>query len=229
MQDIVIIGAGGVGKEVALLIEQINKKTPTWNLIGFIDDNNVLHGTQINGYTVLGGIEYLNTMTSLVYTVCAIANYMVKRNIIGSLRNSNVHFANIIHPDVYISNTNLIGEGVIIYPSVIMTTNIKIGDHVIISPKCGIGHEAIIENYCSILWNVNISGNVKIEEGCLIGSGVTIIQDKTIGRQSIIGSGAVVIKDVAKKCTAVGVPARVIKYNIFEGFAIESNLMYIQK
>ena len=214
MQDIVIIGAGGVGKEVALLIEQINEKAPTWNLLGFIDDNSILHGVQINGYTVLGGIEYLNNMISVVYTVCAIANYKVKRAIISNIKKINVYFANIIHPDVYISNTNLIGEGVIIYPGVIMTTNIKIGNHVLISPKCGIGHEVVIEDYVSLLWNVNVSGKVKIGEGALIGSGVTIIQYKVIGEESIIGAGAVVIGDIPENCTAVGLPAKSIKFNI---------------
>lgn len=212
MQDIVIIGAGGVGKEVALLIEQINIKMLTFNLIGFIDDNSSLHNTQINGITVLGGIEYLNAMTSNIYAVCAIANYKVKKSIISALKSNNVYFVNIIHPDVYISNTNLIGQGVIIYSGVIMTTNIKIGDHVIISPKCGIGHEALIEDYASLLWNVNVSGNVKIKEGALIGSGATIIQNKVIGEGSIIGAGAVVIKDIPKECTAVGAPAKVINF-----------------
>lgn len=212
MQDIVIIGSGGVGKEVALLIEQINKKKLTYNLIGFIDDNSSLHGTQINGYTVIGGIEYLNNMTSIVYAVCAIANYKVKKNIISSINKDRVYFANIIHPDVYISNTNSIGEGVIIYSGVIMTTNIKIGNHVIISPKCGIGHEALIENYASVLWNVNVSGNVTIREGALVGSGATIIQNKVIGKECIIGAGAVVIKDIPNECTAVGVPAKVINF-----------------
>jgi sugar O-acyltransferase (sialic acid O-acetyltransferase NeuD family) len=212
MQDIVIIGAGGVGKEVALLIEQINNKKLSYNLIGFIDDNSSLHDTQINGYRVLGGIEYLKTMISPICAVCAIANYKVKKNIINSLTSSSVYFANVIHPDVYISNTNSIGEGVIIYSGVIMTTNIKIGNHVIISPKCGIGHEALIEDYVSLLWNVNVSGNVTIREGSLIGSGVTIIQNKIIGKESILGAGAVVIEDIPDNCTAVGIPAKVVNW-----------------
>lgn len=212
MQDIVIIGAGGVGKEVALLIEQINKRELSYNLIGFIDDNISLRDTQINRYTVLGGIEYLNTMTSTINAVCAIANYKVKKNIISSIKSNNVNFVNIIHPDADISNTNLIGEGVIIYPGVIMTTNIKIGNHVIISPKCGIGHETLIEDYVSLLWNVNVSGCVTIREGSLIGSGVTIIQNKIIGKECIIGAGAVVVKDIPSNCTAVGVPAKVVKW-----------------
>ena len=179
--------------------------------MGFIDDNTTLHGTKINGYTVLGGIDYLNNMTSYVYSVCAIANYKIKKDIIYSIINKNVYFASIIHPDVYVSSTNLIGEGVIIYPGVIVTTNIKIGNHVIISPKCGIGHEVEIQDYASLLWNVNVSGNVVLEEGCLLGSGATIIQNKRIGRGSIVGAGAVVIDDTRSDCTVVGVPAKVIK------------------
>ena len=46
MKNIVIIGAGGVGRETALIIQQINELELTWNLIGFIDDNN-LHGLHV--------------------------------------------------------------------------------------------------------------------------------------------------------------------------------------
>ena len=59
MKDIIIIGAGGVGKEVAFIIEQINIKTPKWNILGIIDDNESLWGTKINGYKVLGGSSVL--------------------------------------------------------------------------------------------------------------------------------------------------------------------------
>jgi len=39
MKKVIIIGAGGVGREVALIINQINNFKPTWNIIGFLDDN----------------------------------------------------------------------------------------------------------------------------------------------------------------------------------------------
>ena len=213
MQDLVIIGAGGVGKEVAWIIEQINKFKPTFTILGYIDDNGEIHGNIINGYKILGNIEYLLNMNQDLCVVCAIANYNVKKNIIAKLRFKKFHFPSIIHPDIYINNTNKIGVGNIIYPGVIITTNIIMGDFVIISPKCGIAHEVIIENYCSVLWNVNISGNVKIKEGCLIGSGATIIQGKNIGSESTVGAGAVVITNVPDNCTVVGVPARIVKFN----------------
>lgn len=210
MKDIVIIGAGGVGRETAWIIEQINIKNPTWNIIGFIDDNESIWEKELNGYKVLGGVEHLITLNKEIYVVVAIANYKVKKCIVEKLNNL-FSFATLIHPDVYINKTISIGNGVIIYPGVIMTTNISIGNHVIISPKCGIGHDSIIKDYVSFLWNVNISGFDVIDEGVLIGSGATVIQDKKVGRESIIGAGAVVVKDVECNRTVVGVPAKLIK------------------
>lgn len=215
MKDIIIIGAGGVGREVAFIIEEINKETPTWNILGFIDDNKEIHGKVINGYSVLGGLSYLKKYgkkEEKPKVVIAIANYNVKKNIAIKI-NNKFNFATIIHPEVGIHNTVNIGNGSIIYKGVIMTTNITIGNHVIVNPKCGIGHDSIIKDYVSLLWNVNISGNDVIEEGVLIGSAATVIQGKKVGQAAIIGAGSVVVKDILSNTTNVGVPSNIIKYN----------------
>lgn len=209
MKDIVIIGAGGVGRETAWIIEQINIRKPTWNIIGFVDDNEEVWNSEINGYKVIGNLSYLNALENKPYVIIAIANYKVKKSIVNKLED-RFQFATIIHPDVYLNRTVEIGKGSIVYPGVIMTTNISIWKHVIISPKCGIGHDSIIKDYASILWNVNISGFDIIEEGTIIGSGATIIQNKRIGSEAIIGAGSVVVKDIESASTNVGVPTKKI-------------------
>lgn len=212
MKDLVIIGAGGVGRETAMLVEQINQVSHEWNLLGFLDDNDKLHETIINGYKVLGGVKQAGHYKE-AYAVCAIANHDVRKTIIEEIRQKVKGFANIIHPSVYISATNSIGVGNIIYPGVVLSTNITIGSHVIIGPKCGIGHDAVIRDFCSLLWNVNVSGNVSLGKGVMMGSGSTVIQNLTIGDRAVVGAGAVVICDLPPDCTAAGVPARVIKVN----------------
>lgn len=213
VKDIVIIGAGGVGKETISIIEDINRKKLTWNIKGIIDDNKDLLGKKINGYKVLGGMDYLKTLDERTNVVVAIANYKVKKDIVKKI-GKKFNFATIIHPTVDVHNSNKIGKGSIVYKGAVMTTNINIGNHVIISPKCGIGHDSIIKDYASLLWNVNISGYDVIEEGTLIGSAATVIQNKTIGKSSIIGAGSVVVKNIESFATAVGVPAKVIKNNL---------------
>ena len=212
LKDIVIIGAGGCGRETAIIIEDINEVNKEWNLLGFIDDNENIQNTNINGYKVLGKLEYVKNYKKEIYVVCAIANYKIKKMIIEKLnQNENIHFATLIHPNAKINRTVKIGDGCIVYPNVIATANIRIGNHVIISPKTGIGHDSNIENYCNILWNTNISGNVYIKEGTLVGSGATIIQGLTIGKNSTIGAGAVVIKDIPDNVTAVGNPVKLLQ------------------
>ena len=44
-----------------------------------------------------------------------------------------------------------------------------------------------------------------------INNGSQIIQGLTIGENTIVGAGAVVVRDLPANCTAVGVPAQVIK------------------
>lgn len=50
-----------------------------------------------------------------------------------------------------------------------------------------------------------------IEENVYIGARAMILGDITIGKNSKIGAGAIVLTDVPPNCTAVGVPARIIK------------------
>lgn len=210
MKNIVIVGAGGVGRETSLIIQQINELKSTWNLIGFIDDDVNSWGNVINGYPVIGGMDSLEKLSLDTYVVVAIANYKVKKKIVNKI-NNKFKFATIIDPRVWIHDYITIGEGTIIYEGVILTANIEVGNHVIVSPKCGIGHDSIIKDYVSLLWNVNISGNDIIEEGVMMGSASTVIQGKRIGKGSTVGAGAVVIDNIDSYSTVVGVPAKVIK------------------
>lgn len=209
MKEIVIVGAGGVGKEVLWIIEQINMMKPTYKVLGLIDDDESKKNEEFLGYKVLGNLEYLKKIKYTGCIIIAIANYKVKKNIIKKLKELKVTFPIIKHPNVKLHKSIEVGEGTIIYEGVIISPNVKIGKQVIVSPKCGIGHDSIIEDYVSLLWNVNISGNDFIEEGTLFGSGSTVIQGKRVKRGSIIGAGAVVVKDINEVGIYTGIPARI--------------------
>ena len=211
LKNIIIIGAGGVGRETALIIEDINNVNKEWNIIGFVDDNDDIQNTKIDDYHVIGKLDYILNYKKEVYVVCAIANYNVKKSIVNKLKsNKNIKFATLIHPSTILNRTVEVGEGCIIYQNVIVTTNVTIGNHVIVSPKAGIGHDTVVKDYCNLLWNVNISGNVVLKEGVLVGSGATVIQGLEIGEGATLGAGAVVIRDIPMKKVAVGNPTRLI-------------------
>lgn len=211
MKDLVIIGAGGFGTEVAWLIERINHDTPKWNVLGFVDDNESIQGSEINGYKVLGNVDWLKQQN--LHVVNAIANPLIKKKVIEKLEGSNNLYPVLIDPSVIYSKSVDFGEGTIICAGAIITVNIKIGKHVIVNLDCTIGHDTSIGNYATILPSVNVSGEINIEEAVSVGTGSAIIQGVSIGENSIIGAGAVVVKDLPSNCTAVGSPAKPIKFH----------------
>lgn len=214
MEKIAIIGSGGFGREVQWLLEEINKNESLYHLIGFYDDG-VGKGVSVNGMEVLGGLEDLLQETEEINVVCAIGNPSTKRQIFDRLQHkANLKFPNLIHPSVNFSGYgNKIGIGNIVCQGNIITTNITLRDFVILNLQCTVGHDTIINSFCSIMPGVNVSGEVILNEGVYIGTGAKIINQVEIGGNTIIGAGAVVFKSLPANCTAVGVPAKPIKFN----------------
>ncbi len=210
MNDIVIVGTGGFGREVAWLIEDINREKKSWNLLGFVD-NTLEVGAEINGYKVLGNDQWLCNQELNV--VIAIGSSTIRKKIVQELKNSKNKYPTLIHPSVIKSNDCEIGEGTIVCAGSIITVDVKIGNHVVVYLQCTICHDTIIKDYVTILPGVNVSGNVIIEHCTSVGAGSVIIQGIEVGENTIIGAGSVVVKNLPSECTAVGSPARPIKFN----------------
>ena len=213
LKKLYIVGAGGFGREVLWLAKRVNDITPIWNIAGFIDDNETLHGTIQDEYPVLGGCDYLATIEENIWVIIAVGAARVKKIIAEKLSQyENIHFATLIDPSVILSDRIEIKEGSIICAGTILTVDITIGRHVILNLDCTVGHDVVIEDYVTAYPSVNISGNVIVGEEAELGTGMQIIQGKRIGKQSIVGAGSVVIKDIPERCTAVGSPAKPIKF-----------------
>ena len=213
MEKIVIIGAGGFGREVKMLIDQINSKEALYDFVGYYDDG-FTTGTIINFDKVLGSIDDLAKSKEQLSIVVAIGVPDIKRKIIEKLTGLNFSFPTIIHPSVIIGNELVtIGKGCIICAGTIITCNIEINDFVILNLMCTVGHNTQIHSYSSFMPSVNISGEVIIHEGVYVGTGAKIINQLEIGKQTIVGAGAVVSKSLPEKCTAVGIPAKPIKFH----------------
>lgn len=214
MKDLIIIGASGFGREVAWLVERINKDRRTWNILGFIDDDDSIQDDVINGYRVLGKTSDIKRYEN-AYFVCAIGASSTREKIINRIIETlpSIKFATLVDPSVEKSEFVDIEEGSIVCAHTILTVNVKIGKHVIINLDCTIGHDAVLSDYVTLYPSVNVSGNCVIGEKTELGTGMQIIQGKTVGGDSIIGAGAVAVKDIPSKCTAVGSPAKPIKYH----------------
>ena len=211
VKELIILGAGGFGREASLLVEEINaaKQGKQWELLGFVDDDKAKWGTRLRGYPVFGGTEHLRTVELNVQVIVVVGDPILKKKIVEEVKPFGFGFATLVHPELKVEDEVEIGRGSLINKGCLLTINIKIGEHVSINPGCGIGHDVDIGDYSTLMWHVNISGNVQIGKGCLLGTGTTVLQGIKIGEGVTVGAGAVVTKDLPDNCTAVGVPARV--------------------
>jgi sugar O-acyltransferase (sialic acid O-acetyltransferase NeuD family) len=213
MENIVIVGVGGFGREIKVLIDQINVVEKKYKLLGYYDDAENLESSY-NGLEYLGKIDLLNLVNHKTYVAIGLGDPKVKRKIISRLTNSYLSFPTLIHPTSVIGCDNVfIGKGTIICAGCIITCNVNIGDFVTLNLCCTVGHDTIIEDYASFMPSVNVSGEVLICENVYVGTGAKIINQLEIGKNTIVGAGAVVSKTLPENCTAVGIPAKPIKFN----------------
>jgi len=210
---IAIYGFGGFGREVKNLIEDINQTSAQYEFIGFFDDNPNLDNLNIE-QNFLGGIKELNEWNENIAIAIAIGDPKAKKNIVKMIKNSKVSFPNLIHPSVIGNSNNYkIGNGCIVCANNVITVDIAIGSFLILNLSCTIGHDTIIKDFCSVMPGVNISGEVTLGECSYIGTGAKIINLVEIGENTIVGAGAVVSKSLPPNCTAVGIPAKPIKFS----------------
>ena len=213
--DIVIYGAGGLGRGIADLILSINKyNADKWNLIGFIDDYQ--DNTEINGLKLLGGIDYLLKYREKINVVLAFGSPEIKIKLYKELKPfKNFRFPNLIHPAVEYPSHFIIGEGNIVSKGVVFSSNIEVGNFNLIHYNCSIGHDVTIGNFNSIFPLSSLSGYVSISDSIQIGTNTSIIPSIKVDNNSIIGAGSTIINNIRKGSTVVGVPGKEIS-NIYE-------------
>lgn len=214
IKDLAIFGAGGFGREIACLINQINAVNHQWNLIGFFDDGKE-KGIQISHYgRVIGGMAELNEYPTNLALAIAIGAPSSLRGVRERITNKNIYFPNIISPSFSISDpeTFTIGTGNIIGNGCAVSCDVVIGDFNILNADIVIGHDAKIGNFNVIMPDIRISGEATIGEENLIGVGSIILQQVKVGNKVHLGAGAVLMNKPKDGGVYIGNPAKLFKF-----------------
>lgn len=204
MKPLVIIGAGGFGREVLDIVTAINATRSAWTFLGFIADQ---QPDQPFDHQWLGSREILPRYSDASFVV-AIADATARRELATDAEASGLQPATLIHPTASVGIGNTIGPGTVIGTQASITTHVTIGKHVHLDQQSAVAHDAVLGDYARVNPGGVVCGGARIGPLALVGAGATVLQLLTVGASATVGAGAVVTQDVAPDSTVVGVPAR---------------------
>lgn len=205
-KNLVIIGAGGFGREVYTWALQTIQSGAPWAIKGFLDDKS---GT-LEGYKY--DVPHLNTVADYVpqqkdVFLCAVGEPKQKKRCCSIIEGKGGIFATLIHPTAVIGLNTKIGAGSIIGPLTQLSCEILLGKSVCFGTHSNTGHDTIIGDYCQISGACEINGNAVLEEGVFLGSHATILPKAHVGAWAFVGAGSVVLRRVMPGAKVFGNPA----------------------
>ncbi len=212
MKKIAIFGAGGLGREIACIIRELNEKDKIWDFIGFFDDNPTLQGTKNEYGEILGGMDELNLWAEDLSIVIGVGNPKIVRKIVGSISNDKISFPNIIAPDVkFLDKDNFkIGIGNFFNFKGSVSCGVSVGNFNTFGGFSSLGHDCKIGDYNAIMPAVQLCGYVEIGSDNFFGVSSVVLQMQKVGKGVTLGAGSILMKDAENDSTYFGNPARKI-------------------
>lgn len=210
---LVIIGAGGFGRETADVVKAINnvESEPPWNLVGVVDDSlSMENSARLEALRVphLGSVADLINMDQRPRYVIGIGSPQVRRMLAGQLDAAGFHAATLVHPNASIGSHCTLGEGTVVLAGARLTTNICVGRHVHLNPNATVGHDTVLEDFVSMNPASSVSGDCVVQCGSLIGVAAVVLNGITVGAGALVGASACVVRDVSPAAVVKGVPAK---------------------
>ena len=207
LQKLVIIGAGGFGREMLAWAEQSVQVGREWEIKGLIDDNmEALRHTRTPG-KLLGNIADYQPASDEVF-ICAIGVPSIKMKCSELIAARGGRFTQLIHRTAVLGHNVEMAEGVILCPYAVASANNRLGRGVALNLHASVDHDATVGDWTQINCHCDLTASVQVGSEVFFGSRVSVIPNVKIGDKAYIGAGSVVLRDVAPGVKVVGVPAR---------------------
>ena len=211
MKKLIIIGAGGCGREVLQWAKDANKLKQKWDSFEFIDDNlSALDGKKCD-VVLKSKIQDYEPKTDEEF-ICCIANSVIRRKIVETLKSKGARFVNVIHPTAIVSDSCILGECVILYPFSLVSDNAVVEDGCIINMYSSVAHDSLVGSYSTISAHCDITGMCRLGNNVFMGTSSHMIPSSRIGDNAYICAGSTVMGRVKENTKVMGNPAKKLNF-----------------
>ena len=204
---LLIVGAGGLGREAATWAEAMPEGTRSWaSVAGFLDPcPDALDGT--NSPWPLLGTEDDFPFEEEDRVLVALGDPRAKARVVERLA-SRIRFATVIHPSAVLGPGSRVGEGSLLCPGAVVTADVSLGSHVLLNVGATVGHDARMGDFCTLAPHTHLAGRAVLGEGVFLGSHAAVLPGAKVGNWARVGAGSVVLRRVPEDVTVHGNPAK---------------------
>lgn len=211
-QDLVIIGAAGVGRQCIDIIERmVEAGTGDYSIRGVFDDQpkpEDLDKLSDRAVPFLGTIDDLLALNETLAVILGVGYPAPRGKILARLLAGEFIYPSIIDPRACLGTCVRIGQGVVVASGADISTHSIIGDFAHVNPSAILGHDVSLDKNVTVSPGATVSGNVTVGDSALVGAASVILQQLSVGEKAVIGAGAVVTRSVPPHTTVKGNPAK---------------------
>lgn len=208
-RPLVIVGAGGHGREVLDVVEAAEATGVAHGFVGFAADEADPVLLARRRATLLGPPELLQDLDADY--VLGIGAGETRRRLDETLSGWGRRARTVVHPLASLGSDLRIGDGVLLAAGARVTTNVTLGRHTHLNVNAVVSHDCVLGDYVTLSPGCLVNGANVLDDGVFLGTGAVVVPGRRIGAWARVGAGAVVVDDVEPGTTVAGVPARPVR------------------
>lgn len=204
-----IVGTGGHAKD---LLSDGSLLANRENIYFFDSVNDFPEGLFLGTYRVIKDLSFLPQIDNKPQEyVLALGGTQSRRKLYEVMELAGLLPYTFISRYALKAESATIGDAVNLMPFSSVLGNTFIGKGTLVNSYASVHHDTVIGTFSEISPGARILGRTIIGSSVMIGANAVILPGVSVGDNAIIGAGAVVTKDIPEGCTAVGVPAKIVK------------------
>ena len=211
MKNLILVGAGGCGREVLQWAKDVNRVSPRWKIKGFLDDSlDALDGKSCDA-SIIGPIADYSPEEDDEF-LCCIGSSVARERVSDALLARGAKFTTLVHPTAVVSDASELGDGVIAYPFALVSPNARIGRGCIINMYSSVAHDSTLGEFCTISAHCDITGACQLGARVFMGTTSQVTPRGIVGDDVWICAGSCVMTRARNGVKLLGVPAKIVKF-----------------
>ena len=209
MHDIIIVGAGGLGREVYTWVKDNHTSgvDHQYRIKGFLDTN----PDSLQGFNLSVGVlgcESTYTIEAGDRFIVALGDIDLKKRVVQALEEKGATFFSFVHHSAIVAPTARIGKGCVICPFVVISDQVTLEDYVMLNFHASCGHDARIGKYSVLSPYATLNGCTTLEDEVFLGTRATVVAGKKIGYRAKVSANSAVMHDAPAHAFVFGVPGK---------------------